>query len=378
MKILLFDMDGVLLTPYGYHRALQQAVALMAGALGFQGVELAQTDIDTFEAMDVTSEWDSSAICAALLLRQVWQIAPELAWPPQMPLPAVPQHDLPAPDFQALARQIGQPTLRDRPPLARAEVLLVDGDHTLSESQRATLREILRHAHHPESSLTHRLFQELVLGSAVFTRTYGLPDGLNSESYLLTHDIPALSEEIQARLHGWLDHPAHRAAIFTNRPSLSPDGKSGTPEAEMGTQCAGVAQLPVVGLGALFWLAAQRQCPPQTYLKPSPVHVLATLRCALGTPLAEALEAAARLTDNGQDDGGWQPLHGANLWAFEDSAIGLRGARAACDRLAGIGIAVELALCGVTTSEIKRPALAETGAQVFPDLGSALSRSIDL
>ena len=50
MKILLFDMDGVLLESRGYHLALQETVRIMAIALGFEDRTLSADDIATFEA----------------------------------------------------------------------------------------------------------------------------------------------------------------------------------------------------------------------------------------------------------------------------------------------------------------------------------------
>ena len=81
MKFLLFDMDDVLLMPGAYHRALQQTVRLVAAALGYGELNLSQGDIQAFEAAGVYSEWDTSAICAALMLENAWTFDPAIQLP---------------------------------------------------------------------------------------------------------------------------------------------------------------------------------------------------------------------------------------------------------------------------------------------------------
>ena len=58
MKILLFDMDGVLLESLGYHIALQETVRIMANSLGFGDLTLSADDIAAFEAGGINKEWD--------------------------------------------------------------------------------------------------------------------------------------------------------------------------------------------------------------------------------------------------------------------------------------------------------------------------------
>ena len=81
MKILLFDMDGVLLESHGYHLALQETVRYMAKVLGLEDLSLSDDDIATFEAGGITNEWDEAAISTALLLEAVWKIAAKRTFP---------------------------------------------------------------------------------------------------------------------------------------------------------------------------------------------------------------------------------------------------------------------------------------------------------
>lgn len=373
MNILLFDMDGVLVDPRAYHSALQETVRLIAQALGFADFALTAEDIAEFEAARVTSEWDSSAICAALLLERLWQVDPSAALPTAPPLPRIPPHGLPAPDVSAFCAQLRAAAEPHAPARLRAERVLLEGQRARPAGHVAALTDILRNATDPYRSLTHRLFQELVLGSDAFSETYGLEAQLGSASYLATRDLPLLQGSARERLRAWLQHPERHAVIVTNRPSRSPDGARGAPEAEMGAELCGLGDAPMVALGALSWLAAQRGVGAEQFIKPSPVHTLAALRCALGDAPARALEASAELAADQRDDGGWQRLHGATVQVFEDSVKGFKSARRAQQMLAGIKVEIDVRLFGISEPAVKQRALQRDGAHVFRHISEALA-----
>jgi hypothetical protein len=141
MQILLFDMDSVLLTPMGYYRALQETVRLVAAGLGFDARPLTQEEIEQFEAAGVTSEWESSAICTCLMLRQAWRGGIAIDLPDAPPLPRVEPHGVDWPNLVAFFRVLADSDT-DMRPLARAESLLVDSE---PDSNRAECyRQLLR------------------------------------------------------------------------------------------------------------------------------------------------------------------------------------------------------------------------------------------
>ena len=372
MKILLFDMDGVLIEPRAYHMALQDTVAMVGHALGYRDINLTQEDIEVFESVGVTSEWDSAAICSALLLRRVWKVFSEISLPPAPPLPELPQHDMPTPDFQSFFRSLAMEDIPGMPALLHAERALLDDRQTLTETQAIALRDLLRDARRIDRSLTHRLFQELVLGGQVFHTIYGLEPYQSTESYLLTQDRPALSLKTCDQLLTWSAQPNHASAVFTNRPSQSTQGHFDTPEAELGMKLLGLEELPLVGRGSLAWLAEARGLEPDTLLKPSAVHTLTALRRALDDPLEESLHLSIALVLDRKTDSSWQTLQEATVYVFEDSTKGLRSAHAAQEALSFAGITIQLHLVGVSTSPTKRLALKTAGAQVFSDITSAL------
>jgi hypothetical protein len=219
-------MDGVLLEAGGYHRALQDTVALIARALGYQGLQITQNDIDYFEAVGVTSEWDSSAICTALLLSQVWKKYPALLLPTDPTSAPFSMHSLPSPDFQSFYTTLSQEPDLDIPPLERAERLFFKNRNGQTPDQMRELQNVLRQARSIQGSLTHRLFQEMVLGSRIFEDTYQLSPFLNCDSYIRMYDRPLLDHEGQKWLHSLVNTGGFSAVIFTNRPSRAPQGST--------------------------------------------------------------------------------------------------------------------------------------------------------
>jgi hypothetical protein len=370
LRILLLDLDDVLIEQVAYHRSLKECVERIGRWCGFEAVRLTDEDIAFFESLGVTSEWDSSAICTALLLDRAWSIDPARRLPDTPTAPDGHPHRLAPPDFQSFFRSELDGALTGLEARARVEGRLLEGsERTLS--QRQALRAILRSAYDPESSLTHRIIQELNLGAVEYEACYGRPAAIPGPGYLSTIDPPLITPKDADRLAAWATTPGNRAVIFTNRPSRLPDGSGGMPEAEIGLARVGLSSLPFVAMGHLDWLCDRRGLEAQTLLKPSAVHALAALRRAAGDSLAEALPAAARLGLDQDDDGRWRRLDAAQAIVFEDSFRGLQSARGAQQALRNIGVRLELELRGVTTLETKRRALQAVGGVIYPDFTSA-------
>ncbi len=373
MRILLFDMDGVLLHARGYHRALMETVRLIGTALGFRHPVLTQETIDTFEANGVTSEWESAAICTALMLKAAWRQFPQLRLPETLPLPGPPPHDLAMPDIPAFLQAFGL-LPADNTSVERAEGLIL-ANWEGSPSQEGAIRELLEGAHRIQGSLTHRIFQELVLGGRAFRQAYGLEPVFDRQGMLSTEDRPALTRTQTGELRAWIRTPGQRAAVFTNRPSEAPQGFFDTPEAEIGLQVVGLEDLPVIGHGGLTWLGDRLGLPYGALLKPSPVHILAALQRALGADQESALLRAGALALEGDDGRVWEALNGAEVSVFEDAAKGIRSAVGAAGRLSGIGLGIHLRSYGATASSPKVQALGRAGAHVFPTLRAALAEA---
>jgi hypothetical protein len=374
MKILLFDMDGVLLITKAYHRALSETVGIVGRSLGYQNAGLTQGDIDVFESVGVTSEWESSAICCALMLRDVWTLHPNASINKKPPLPEMPMHHLKLPGFQEFFCSPEMSRLQGERTRDRARRALIPKVNGYSETQVESIQSLLDATHNIHESITHRIFQELVIGSHLFSECYGLEASFNVDGYLQTGDIPTLNHEMHSRLLAWLKHPDQYAAVFTLRPSKAPKGFFDTPEAEMGLKVVDLENLPLVGHGGLVWFAEHSGVSLDSLIKPSPVHVLAAIRHSLGNTLEEALSVSSDIVLKGKVDGGWQKLDGGVIYAFEDTVTGFQSAQSAQKVLSETGIMIDLRLMGVSASTTKQQALEEGGAaQVFDDLNQALN-----
>ncbi len=366
--MLVFDMDGVLIEPRGYHRALQETVRLIGHSLGFENPLLDQETIHAFEAAGISSEWDSAAICLGVMMREIWQQDPRAAIPKKLnPFPprAI---SLQVPDWEGFLSWLDSyPSDKDAPLRKAREFLHED----LTDSQRADLTGLMKGAYDVRGSLTKRIFQELVLGSGTFQDTYQLTPWINCGGYLQSFDRPLLTPQQVEQLKELLGEKV-RAAIVTNRPCQSLEEFVCSPEAEIGAHALDLAQLPLVGFGDMLWLSRKRDQDIHDFLKPSPVHVLAALLQARGIPRKQALDTAADFAHHGLSGREWQAYQGCKLYLFEDTTAGMGSALSAVQYLQEQGVEIELALVGISADGPKQSRLRTLGARVYRDLGEAL------
>ena len=316
-KTLIFDMDGVLLAPRGYHLALQETVRLGADALGYSNTTLTDEHIAQFEGLGISSEWHSSAAALSML-----------AFDGELSLGRL---------FESLKRQPAQIPARIR--LERC-IEEITGD-----AQRIHESETL-------ASPSYKIFQELILGSADFERIYGISSRLNVESYLLQFDKPLLETSTRERLLAWLEHSEHGCVVMTNRPSRE------MPDAEYGLRLVGLEGVPLVGYGDIEWLAEQVGEDASKLQKPYTVHALAALFAATGRDLQESLMDAHALRNDVDVD---------EIVVFEDTPAGL----ISVEKM-GEFLGVSVKKIGIAPSAVKAGFLRAQGAQVFDDINGAL------
>ena len=342
-KIIVFDMDGVLLRPLGYHRALKETVRLGAQALGFEGITLSDAEIAQFEGLGISSEWHSSAACMALLA-----INGEFSLGPL---------------FGFLKREPAQNHARFR--LEKAIQYIAQGAG-VDPAQGISL---IRNSQSPEQSLTLNLFQEMILGSDDFKRIYGKKGRLNVESYLLQFDQPLLGPDVSNRLLTWLKDPEHGSVVMTNRPSR------GMPDAKYGLQLVGLKGFPLVGYGEIEWLAGELGVNTTTLAKPSPIHALAASLTAFSTDVDLSLRDAYAST-NGEGAEEISCLEGSEIWVFEDTPAGLISMGEMERLLEGRGVSVGLNKIGIATTPHKSEYLKAQGARIFKRVDIALGEII--
>lgn len=349
----LFDMDGVLLEPGGYQKALINSVRRIGQALGAPNTTITKDQIARFEALNITNEWDTLAICAALTLVHLWKITSDLRL--DMLNPKVSPLTNKSPDFDTFLMAISD---GGHQPGETAYHYLINHHPWLDADQRAYLAKILENCSDIFQSLTLPAHQETVLGSKIFEAHYKIKAQGNIDSFLAKYDKPILTEDKSAELRKWLNYSNHHAGILTNRPSCNPPGYLSSPEAEMGIEIVGLTDLPYVGSGILGWFAVNYcQLPDYLLLKPNPVHALTLLQRCLGRSLTDSLHASVALWQGSGDLSDWEAFDKAKIVIFEDSTKGLLSGKAACDLINNMGFGIDLTLIGIAQNSIKLTAL---------------------
>lgn len=352
-KILLFDMDGVLLEPGGYRQSMKASVRRISLALGMAAFDLSSDQIAHFEALTITNEWDTLAICTALMLLEVWRVDPGVQLSNLLPCGNTITDK--APDIDGFLNAFGD--FGDLPCQDAFEKIIRDHPE-LSPGQKSHLREILFDARDIRRSLTMPGYQETVLGSGLFEKNYGMPSQLKIESYLTLYDRPGMSKKKHHSLMDWLSKPGHHAGILTNRPSTVPQGYLSSPEAELGAQRAGLGELHLLGSGMLAWFAiTQCRLLEHTFLKPNPVHALALMQMCLGDETQLALKKAYDLWRGQGNREDWARLDGMTVTIFEDAVRGFEAGLAAKALLQGLDVSIEIELIGISRNRIKKQKL---------------------
>jgi hypothetical protein len=352
MELLIFDMDGVLLEPLGYHRALQETVRLAGEVCGFSDVQLSVAQIARFEALGISSEWHSSALCMAWMVLQK-EFAPDSQTPDWERLVAAFQHQPQAdPPIRRGAEALTQ-VAREQGVLAQPSVALMTECESIQESP------------------TFNWFQELVLGSALFERIYGKTAQLGTESYLKKYDRRLLAPGWARRLREWACQPGCGAAIMTSRPSDGPRGYPQEPDGRLGADLVGLGELPLIGNGEMRWLAEKLGVTVAEVKKPAAAHALAALLAAGGWTLERSMDYLAYgLAAMRQEDLNW--LDGSTVTVVEDTISGLLALQAAAALLEAFGVSITVHAVGVTSDPAKAAALEGMGAWVYEDVNLAM------
>jgi hypothetical protein len=358
---ILFDMDGVLLSARGYHEALKASIRTIGFSLGLSNIFLSDDQIAHFEAHNVTNEWDTLAICSALMLVHCWEEDGSIRLRNILKKPA--ENIETSPDFDAFLRIFA---IEGDLPFQAALKTILEVNPWLNSSQKAYLTEILDSSRDIYSSPTLPIQQEYILGSELFQEHYQLIPKFDLESYLQKYDHPLLSPSLRKSLEDWLGRPNNFAGIMTNRQSQSPKGYLSSPEAELGIKKVGIDGLPYIGSGFLGWFAVNELgLPAYSLLKPNPVHALSVLRRCIEEDTIQALKISSELWRGTAAVKDWMSFNNASITVYEDSAKGLLSARAAQSLLANLGIDVDLKLIGVSQIPVKIDALEEIADKVI-------------
>ncbi len=345
-RIILLDIDGVLVQPGGYRAALRETVRR------FIGDYVIEEDVPvSMEKRGISSEWDMSP----LIIAAYWEDV----------LSRQPMENL-SDDPVLAGEQIQRQRKVDEPKhLAIPAFELMDGQYPVDAAYEQGCfpsipnelrKNLMTESRDVYKSHTFRTFQHFTLGSETFESTYQLPAEFEARSLLLTEDKANISEEVRERLR----HERNSITGFTARPSKPPREWDGShvgyaPEAELGLELAGLADIPLMAFGKLEYIAAQHGLNPATLMKPSPFHALAGILAAWTGDELSALNAAYAWQTSGKLNGRFGELPKSfELYVIEDTMGGVRATRAAGEILREAGFEVRVHTLGLTSGIVQK------------------------
>ena len=367
-KIVLLDVDGVLVRPGGYRAALRATLHRFWNAY----YEVDERTLEDLERRGITSEWDM----APLLLASYWTSILE-----RQPMPDLPADVSSAAAVISLQRRVDAPARLSIP-----EFPLTAGQYPAESAFRAGCfpsipaelrKNLLTQTRNAHASATMRVFQHFTLGSQKFTETYRLPAEFETESFLLAYDMPNIDAQTRFQLFRAGIYPV----AFTSRPSRPPrevnESAAGyPPEAEMALALVGLEDVPLVAFGKLEYIAAQHRTDPETWVKPSPFHALAAIAAAFTGKEWSALQAAAHWQQTGRLDGLFSDLPPSfELFVVEDTISGIRSTLQAAEILRQAGKDIVVKPLGFTSaSSVKAAMFQEAGVPFFEDWASLMKQ----
>jgi hypothetical protein len=358
-KVILLDIDGVLVHHGGYRAALHATLNHFASLMGLSRFDFPEEILSELEKREISSEWDMVPLLLGTLWNDILYHRPDLHLPADLSSAAVEigrngngyvPRELIIPEFELIAGQYP------------AEAALQNGCFPFIPIDLRT--NLLSQSRNVNFSQTMRLFQHYSLGSRVFSQTYELPAEVETESFLLTHDRSNINDAIRARLRQTNIH----LAALTARPSAPPREVNVShlgyaPEAELALELVGLADIPLIGFGKLEYLASKRGLDAGTLIKPSPVHALAATAAALTVDEWTGLQSAGDWVQTGQLKGVFADLPRVfELFVVEDTLGGIRSVQAAGEILQEAGLDVTIHPLGLTFGSLAKIA-------VFKQLG---------
>ena len=400
LDVILLDLDGVVVQPGGYRAALKATVKYFLDQVGLGYLTPEDYVAVLLESIGITSEWDMAPICLAIALDAACAYVPETIQPFDWEqvsrfMISKPHDDIIQIDYPGKIQLIAD-FLEDgtHPVIAllnassdgRAQLVFPYLSKTpLLEALFGDTRQVLK-------SMTTQVFQNYVLGDKVFSKTYGLSNYFQTDSYLNMYDQPLLSIENCGTLKKLILNGDTYLSVYTARPSLPPQGtsyhpSSYTPEAEMALEMVGLQEVPIIAYGRMKYLAEEMEWDVEKLLKPAPTQAMAAIFAALMGREWDALSLAGKIVQaagQGNIEDGRGLINDSspafpvelNLHVFEDSAGGMRAVREASIIFNNIGIHTNTSYWGIARDEKKIAPLLNLGAAVFDDVNQALEAFI--
>jgi hypothetical protein len=404
-RIFLFDVDGVIVNPIAYRLGVNKTLSALCEKIGLANIDSVlptEADISAMEAQGVHDVWDITNIVFCYILTEIALKAENTNWLitengllPTESIELVPQNTsevlyalrslnpaVARPAYLELANKMAVTETLSHPP---------DIAMTLFHQRLATintnakwielLKRFLIGTRSAYSSYGTCLFQNIILGSEDFERTYNLVSEYSGPGLLRTEDITLIRKETVDQLKLLSREPANAVGIYTARPSLpprqaetSPVGYS--PEAEIALENADMQSFPLIGMGMMEWLGKQHGERTEDLTKPNATQALAALINTItdGQDVT-ALEQAYAI-DKLNKDPGETSLYSVSkdkttVYVFEDTISGIVPLKKTVQMLQSKGFDMHLKPLGIAVDPTKKEALERHCEKVFADVNEA-------
>lgn len=388
-RILLFDLDGVLILPRGYRAAVHDTLTYFLDDLNLSHLEVDDGLPPLFESLGVTSEWDMIAVSLAVALDAAAGAFPHLAQAGTLVQIKIAMENLDLRelqvDWRGRVRALG-PFMKREPSPSEALLAACRGNgHQLlpNLSGQEILDDLLGCTRALCSCPTTRFFQNLALGAEMFREYYDQEPFLEAPSYLLAMDEPLAAPETSTRILAGMRSGEHFAAALTARPSLPPRGVTNepreeySPEAELALKAVGLSELPSVAWGRLVYQGKKLGKSPDLLLKPAPTQALAGMAAALTGDEVRALDWAAEMmaSPTPAETARQMLPESLEVHVFEDSPVGILAVQRAAALLALAGVEVQVRAWGIASGHHeKTEALRALGAEICEDVNQAVAQ----
>jgi hypothetical protein len=395
-NFLLFDIDGVLINPSGYRKAVYDTTSYFLNKLGFSKISINEEIITTFESIGITSEWDIIPLYLLIvtelsLIENKTDTALEnyqdcyiffrnYEFKPDQK--EIISYVLTLEDFiqegfsvcDSLVNQNFENKSLQVFKNVRIRISWITKEW-LIESRNIFKSEILQY------------FQNLTLGGELFQEITGLELILESDPYLVKYDYPMLHDEVRNEILRLGAEKSIFSSIITARPSSFPNraksekSQLNFPEAELALKCIKLEQIPCVGFGALEYLGKEKNGCGDQFVKPSPVHAMTAILFSSGVEIIDALRLSYDYFYNDQHEEivnylSWftAPI---NVCIFEDSTIGIQSLETVATNLINDGLMINMLVYGIATNKNKIKALRNENAIIFPTINEAFSDCVE-
>jgi len=396
-SFLLFDIDGVLINPSGYRKAVHDTTNYFLNKLGFSKISINEEIITTFESIGITSEWDIVPLYLLCII--------EISLIQNQPHTSLENYQDCSVFFGKHEYQPNQKEIISS--VLSLKNFLQDGysvcDSLVNQNfenkslqvftnVRSTiswiLNEWLLESRNILKSEILQYFQNLILGSELFHEITGLDWIIESEPYLVKYDSPLILDEIRNKILSLNSKENIFPSVITARPSSFPNGRNlenfqlNFPEAELALKCLKLEQIPCVGFGALEYLGREKNGSGDQFVKPSPVHAMTAILLSSGMNIVDALRSSYDYIFNERHkqivDYLSRFISPINMFIFEDSIIGIQSLATVCEHLTNDGLPINMIAYGISTQQNKIEALIKENAIIFPTINEAFSACVDV